>query len=417
MTNALIIVSSILYEFASAIFDYMFWIVMAIVALQYRKIAKHREEMFGIGGYTVIRDTLAATGYGIAGGLAASFLLVITGVNLTSLGIGYLWVLALLLMLINPRFLCFSYSGGIVALSKLIFGTPDIDIPQLMGLIAVLHLIESLLIYFSGHAGATPMFIKRDDGSLVGGFTLQKFWPLPVVAVAVIAYPEALGYTILPEMPDWWPAIKFGQEFSIASIGVLLPLIVGLGYGDIALAHTPSEKSRMSATNLSLFSVVLLGLSIMASRYDILKIAAALFAPLGHEAVIYIGKRTEMKRKPLYVKPEQGVRLLETLPDSPARKAGLASGDVIVSINGYIVNSRREIDSIILTQPGLVEIEYLVHRHKRWRREQVRVKPNQVLGIITVPEGYELIYTEFKNSSVILRLIDKSRSIFRRIFK
>ncbi|HWI55245.1 MAG TPA: PDZ domain-containing protein, partial [Desulfobacteria bacterium] len=87
MTKALTLVSSVMYEFVSAIFDYLFWIVMAIVALQYRKIAKIRKEMFGVSGNTVVRDTLTATGYGIAGGLAASFLLVFTGANLTSLGI------------------------------------------------------------------------------------------------------------------------------------------------------------------------------------------------------------------------------------------------------------------------------------------------------------------------------------------
>lgn len=413
MTKALVLVNSVMYEFASAINNYLFWTVMAVVALQYKKIAKTRQEMFGIGGNTVVRDTLVATGYGLAGGLAASFLLVFTGVNLTSLGIGYLWVLALLLMLINPRFLCFSYAGGIIAVSKLIFGTPDIDIPQLMGLIAVLHLIESLLIYFSGHAGATPMFTKREDGSLVGGFTLQKFWPLPVVAVAVLTYPEAMGYTVLPEMPAWWPAIKFGQEFSLTSVGVLLPIVVGLGYGDIAVAHTPVEKSRMSATNLSVFSVVLLFLSVLASRYGVFEIVAALFAPLGHEAVIYLGKRTEMNGKPLYVRPEQGVRVLETLPDSPARKAGLASGDVIININGYIVNSKRDIDYIILTQPGLAEIVYMVHRQNRWRKEQVRVRPNQVLGIIAVPEGNESIYTELRNRSVISRITGKLRSLIK----
>lgn len=403
------LINLILKEFIRAIFGepYLFWVVMALVALQYRKIAKNRERIFGIRGNTVMKDTLAATGYGLAGGLAASLLLIITGVNLTSLGISWLWGLALLLMLINPRFLCFSYSGGIVALTNLFFGVPDIDVPQLMGLIAVLHLIESLLIYFSGHIGATPMYTKMADGRLVGGYTLQKFWPLPVVAIAILGLPEALAYSILPPMPEWWPAIRFGQYFSINSVGVLIPLIVGLGYGDIALAHTPAEKSRMSALHLSIFSVVLLGLAILASRYPVFNFIAALFAPLGHEAVIFIGQRTEKLGKPLYVPPNQGVRVLEAVTNTPARKAGISSGDIIYSVNGYSVNSKIDIETILLSDPRHVEIQFVARESNLWKRVSFSLQPYEPLGIIPVPEGNETVYTEFKNRSLLGKAVRK----------
>lgn len=403
------LINLMLMEFIRAIFGepYLFWVVMALVALQYRKIAKNRERLFGIRGDTVVKDTLVATGFGLAGGLVASLLLVITGVNLTSLGISWLWGLALLLMLINPRFLCFSYSGGIIALTNLIFGVPDIDVPQLMGLIAILHLIESLLIYFSGHVGATPMYTKTADGRLVGGFTLQKFWPLPVVAIAILELPEALGYSMLPPMPEWWPAIRFGQYLSINSVGVLIPLIVGLGYGDIALAHTPAEKSRMSARHLSIYSMVLLGLAILASRYTIFNIIAALFAPLGHEAVIFIGQRTEKLGRPLYVPPNQGVKVLEAVTNTPARKAGISSGDIIYTINGYSVNSKTDIETILLSDPRYVEIQFIAGKNNHWKRVSFSLQRLEQLGIIPVPEGNETVYTEFKNQSLLRRAVSK----------
>ena len=410
------LINLIFNEFMRAIFGepYLFWVVMALVALQYRKIAKSRERLFGIRANTVVKDTLAATGFGLAGGLAASFLMVLTGVNLSALGISWLWGLALILMLISPRFLCFSYSGGIVAMTNLLFGLPDIDVPQLMGLIAILHLIESLLIYFSGHVGATPMYTKMADGRLVGGYSLQKFWPLPVVAIAILGLPDAFAYSVLPPMPDWWPAIRFGQNFSANSVGVLIPVIVGLGYGDIALTRTPAEKSRMSAFHLSIFSVILLGLAILASRYPIFNFVAALFSPLGHEAVIFIGQRKEMLGRPLYVPPTQGVRVLEAVTDTPARKAGISSGDILYTINGYPVNSKTDIESILLADPRHMEIQFASRESNQWKRVSFNMQRYESMGIIPVPEGDETVYTEFKNRSLLGRVARKLGNLLKR---
>ena len=302
MVELLSLVRLILGELWKAVFgNFVFWFVLVFVAVQYRRIAKMRENLFGIRGNTVLRDTVWATVYGVAGGIIGSFLLVFTGINLVGLGINYIWPLALLLMLINPRFLCFSYAGGIVALSKLFLGVPNVDIPQLMGLVAILHLVESLLITFSGHVGATPMFIKNAAGQLVGGFTLQKFWPLPIVAVAFLT--EVSGQTLLPPMPHWWPVIKFSQGFALSTVGLLVPFVAGLGYGDLALSHTPVEKSKMSARNLSIYGLVLFVLALLASRYQLFEYLAAVFAPLGHEVVIYIGQTTELKGIPIFVPP------------------------------------------------------------------------------------------------------------------
>ncbi|MHB9093717.1 MAG: PDZ domain-containing protein [Eubacteriales bacterium] len=398
--------SLILGQLWKAIFEnVVFWVVLALVAVQYRKIAKTRESMFGIRGNTVLKDTLTATLFGVIGGVVGSFVLVITGINLTGIGISYLWPLALLLMLINPRFLCFSYAGGIIALSNLLFGVPRIDIPQLMGLIAILHLVESLLISFSGHAGATPMFTKNPKGQLVGGFTLQKFWPLPIVAIAFL--PGVTGFALLPQMPDWWPVIKFGHGLVPGLQAVIIPFVAGLGYGDLALAHTPVEKSKMSARNLSVFSLILLVLALLASRYRILEYLAAVFAPLGHEAVIYLGQNTEMKGRPIFVPPMRGVRVLEAVPNTAAQAAGVRSGDVILAINGVAVSSKRDIETIIWGRPQTLEIEYVTYTRKKWQRAFIKLRPHQPLGIIAVPEGFETVYTEFGSQSLISRLIQK----------
>lgn len=395
----------------AALQNFMFWIIVVLVAFQYRRIARTRESLFGVRSGSVYKDTLIAAGHGVIGGVLGSYLLVLTGVTLDNVGIQFIWPLAVLMMLINPRFLCFSYAGGIVAIASLLLGNPaGINVPQLMALVAILHLVESVLILLGGHAGATPMFTKDRSGNIVGGFTLQKFWPIPIVALVIAAVQQIPGAGYL-NMPEWWPLLKTtanaGRDFTYA----LVPVIAALGYGDLAVARTPQEKSKLSARNLSLYSFVLLALSVMSSRYYIFAWVAAFFAPLGHELIIYLSQNMEYRGKPVFTPPERGVMVLEAVAGFPAAAMGISSGDVIYAVNGQQVNSKREVEEILYYPPPLLEVEYVSRRTGRWQRAAGRLKTGQPWGLIFVPEGDEGVYVEMKNISLLRRLWTK---IFKR---
>ena len=111
--------------------------------------------------------------YGLLGGLFGSVILLLVGLSLDNIGIVYLWPVAIFLFLFNPRFLCFAYAGGIIAVFslflrsllpaypvlgeiKVLAGIMEIHLPSLLALVGILHLTESLLIYLSGHRGASP---------------------------------------------------------------------------------------------------------------------------------------------------------------------------------------------------------------------------------------------------------------------
>lgn len=379
----------ILATMAGAFADPLFWVVVLLVALQYRRMAAMKRGFFGeVALNGVWRDTALATAYGLFGGFLGSLIMVMVGLTLSGSGLIYLWPVAILLMLINARFLCFAYAGGVLALTNLFFGFPEVNIAQVLALVAVLHMVESLLILTSGHLGAVPAYFKAPDGRVVGGFTLQRFWPIPIVALAVVGS-AAVQHGVA--MPEWWPLFKPGVEGNPADLTyALIPVVAGLGYGDLAVSRRPAEKSRLSALYLGTYSLLLLLLAYWAQYHRFLALLAALFSPLGHELVIYVGKKGEFRRAPLFVPPERGVGVLDVVPDAPAYRAGLRSGDVLLAVNQRPVNSRQDLEEALTWAWGPVEVEFLHGPRRLYRREVVfwRFK-ERPFGLLVVPEGSE----------------------------
>lgn len=400
----------IFYHIISLFAQPIFWVVMLIIWFQFRRMAKLKSDFFNVPEESVIRPTIMATIYGVIGGILGSFILVIVGISVLEVGIQYLWILAISMMLINQRFMCFAYAGGILSLVKYFFGVPAISIAQIMGLVAILHLIEAVLILFSGHLGAVPVYVKGKNGQLIGGFNLQKFWPLPIVAMVAAVVPDTAAMGEVLKMPDWWPLIK--TELIAKSDNIIyqmIPVIAGLGYGDIALTTRPREKTSRSAFHLAIFSLVLLGLAILAANYPSLGILAALFGPLGHEFVIYLGRKFEFSGEYKFVNPEQGIMVLDLLSNSSLARAGLKTGDIILAINGYPVNGNYDLDYILQFAGQTFEIEYLAGDKKIFRRKLIkRGGLGEPLGLIVVPEGYSHSYLDLNTGgSMIKRLMRK----------
>ena len=383
----------VLGSLAKVFFEPLFWVVVLLVALQYRRVSAVKESLFGLKTRQVWSDTLAAAGYGAAGGMAGSLLIVVAGLTISGSGLIYLWPVAILLMLINARFLCFAYAGGVLALTNLFFGFPALNVAQLLALVAILHMVESMLILASGHLGAVPGYFKDRDGRVVGGFTLQKFWPIPIVALVVV------GHALAPEgidMPPWWPLLKpTGVENLESVVYSMIPLVAGLGYGDLAIARNPWQKSRLSAFYLGIYSLLLLLFSVLAQNSRFVAVVAALFSPLGHELVIYTGKKMEFQMPPVYVPSTQGVRVLDTVAGTPAWKAGIRSGDVILSVNGWRVFRRNDLEAALAGLSRPVEVEYLHGKEQVYRREVAPAAgAPRAFGALPVPEGPEEVYLE-----------------------
>jgi membrane-associated protease RseP (regulator of RpoE activity) len=292
-----------------------------------------------------------------------------------------------------------------LSISNLLFAYPAINIPHLMALVAVLHLVESLLILLNGPYSPFPVYIKK-AGRVRGGFNLQLFWPIPLIVLVSLGWADPSGASL---NPHWWPLLQNYSHFTRDQSFALLPVLAMLGYGAITTTQNPAQATRRSSLHLFIFSISLLFLSVLASRYSLVLPVLALFSPLGHEMVIWVGMRAE-NRAPMYVPPERGVMILDVLPGTPAQKKGLRSQDVILTLNGQPVNRLNGMQELLSNRTEEITLEV-----KRGTGNFTLRVPlpgtSRDLGIIPVPEPNAAYYLSISEDGIFSIAI----SIWRRI--
>ncbi len=406
-------------------------IVLFLVYKQYKRSIKMEQKLFGRSKNSPIKMTGISLLFGVVAGLFASVIIVFLGINLVELGIVYLWVIVILLLLIHPRYMCFAYAAGIIGLASLVISSlsqyyPEIldiwilqdlamiNVPGLLALIAILHLTESILILVSGHISPSPVNIKHDNDGIVGGFSLQKFWPLPLMGIFATVAPET-EMEFAMSMPDWWPLL--GSTFSAPEgyqlIYSFFPVAAGLGYGDMAISSTPKEKSKNSAINLAGYSIILLILAISSAFITPLTWLAALISPIGHEAVVVLGNNREFSDPPLYSQRDRGIKVLDVLSNSVGEQMGLQPGDIILSVNNISVSSRQDLmANLYISQPYVrmnVETPYGDQKFVKAPLYENGLH----LGVILAPEpdgsGGNYVTLKSKNSfeSLVRKLLRK----------
>ncbi len=397
----------------------VFWTVVMLVAMQYARIGKVQQRVFGRAPESAMSLVLTSLLIGAAAGVAASLVLVFVGVTVTGVGLSFILPLALLLMLIDARFMCFSYAGGLIALSNLVFGFPEAGIPEIMTLVAVLHFVESVLILLTGDRDPLPLYMKKPDGRVVGGFLLQKFWPIPLVSMMVMASsPERIAELArgMISMPDWWPLIKPGISVPEGSelLFAMFAFPAVSAYGGFALARTPRQRSARTAYVLMGFSAALLALAVGSSLYPPLRWLAALFAPLGHELVIADGRAAETRARALYVPDPRGLKVLDVVPRSPAARAGFRSADVITAINGQPMRTSADLRDAMAGSPPWFYIE--AERDAQGGRVRFSRSISgavEMLGIIPVPGPGDEAHVSLRDTSTAGPLARWIRALVR----
>lgn len=376
----------------------LFYVALLLVMLQFRRQNGMERRMFGVRSSSWIDQVLRSFLFGAGGGLLATLLLTTIGVVLSPIDLTYVWIVALALMLINVRYTCFAYAGGLLSFVSLVLNAlptwtsgpawvldiygdlRNLHVADLLALVAILHLVEAILVRVNGAYAPLPVFVPGKRGRLIGGFILQKFWVIPMAAFVVTGVPGGV------DMPSWWPLMSLGGIGLGAGLQIV-PVPAILGYSGAALSKTPAVTSKRTSRNLLLYSLVLLGLAIGGSYWTLFAWLAAVFCPVAHEWLILWEMREEQSGQPIYVKPLQGLKILAILPKSPAQEMGLLSGETILKVNGTPVNTPYDLHFALNQNPAYAKLELLTPEGEvRFANTAIYSGDHHMLGVILVPD-------------------------------
>ncbi|WP_053956250.1 PDZ domain-containing protein [Inediibacterium massiliense] len=347
-----------------------FLFIFILLCIQYKKIYKRRKKIIG-RSHGVKHMLFYAIGIGLLGGILGSVIILQLGTVINFMNFIYVLPLSIILMLIHPRYICFSYSGGLLSLGSLIFGFPRIDVPSIMEIIAIFHLIESILIYFDGDKEAIPILIDDEKYGIIGGYMMQRFWPIPII---------------------------FFPAFCIAA----------LGYGDLALGEIPKEKCKKSGKRLFVYSISLLILAILSRNIYGIKFIAALFAPIGHEILIVYGQRNEKKKIPVFRSHSKGVTVLDLYKGGVGEKIGFERGDIILTMNGRIVYDKSHIQKLL--QDGLYKLSIkAIDLHGKMKILEYKDSQHKIknLDILVIPKNTSFVFDIDEEKGILRRFIGK----------
>ncbi len=358
MNIAIYTLKSIAYALVDPYFILLITILGFLFYRQNKKTTMIQKMIVGESLNSPLELTMSQIVIGIFAGAFGSMILSYMGVMFNeNSGIEILFLISILLMFFNPRFVCFAYSGAILGFLSLfvqIFNTPInesinnmaastagfyIDIVSLMTLIGVLHMVEGILVMLDGGRGAVPVFTNK-DGKIVGGFALKRYWPIPIAIFLILNSSLAIGEETLKN-PSWWPIIKtsFNADMLKNTVLTLMPFYGVIGYTSVTFSKSKESKSKLSGVGILLYGTILTIVAQLANYGLAWKCFVLVFAPMAHELMLKVQKYIEEKSEPKYISDDEGIMILEVAPNSPAYEVGIKSGDKLLEINDNKIES------------------------------------------------------------------------------
>ncbi|CAG7633687.1 Cell division topological determinant MinJ [Paenibacillus solanacearum] len=385
-----------------------YYVGILFVVLQYRRQIALERRLFATRLHSLLSETWRTVLWGFVGGIFASVVMAAVGATLEPRATLLLWGVSLVLLFIKVRFLCWAYAVGAIGLLQAILhvvpplGTipavawltdaiSQINMPALLALVAVLHLVEAIYVRKQGTRFGTPMFYESKRGKIVGGYHLQGFWPVTLfLLVPMQGAGNALPWTPLLGGDLWqggWTIIGF-------------PVMIG--FAEMTMSRLPNDKVRISSNLLFIYAIVLLGLAGIAAMWPVFLAAASLLCIVLHEAIIWYSHWDESARSPYFVHGAKGLKILGIIPGSAAEELGLLVGESVYKVNGIPVRSKQELHEAMRSNPAFCKLEIInLAGESKFVKRAVFSGEHHQLGIILAPDQGALYYAKAAQPSIL----------------
>jgi hypothetical protein len=382
-----------------------YYIGILIIVLQYRRQIVLERKLFHTRLHSIGNEVWRMLLWGWVSGLTTSFVMAFVGASIQMDSLYMLWVVSLLLTIFRVRYLNIAYSAGILGLLHsmvqffpvwleqtsllwLLEPLQQLDVPSLLVVVAVLHLIESVLIRMQGARLASPTLLKGKRGKTVGGYQLQSFWPVPLF----LLMPVAGGSLDLP----WTPL--FASSLDAASSGSgwsFFALPVVLGFTEFTQTRLPADKIRRTSSLLMFYACIILISAVLSYFVSVFIGFASLLTILLLEALVKWSDWEEAAKSPLFVHNGQGLKILAVLPGSAASELGLMAGEIIHKVNLIPVRTKQELHQAMQLNSAFCRLEVInLEGYSKFVSKAIYAGDHHQLGIILAPDAETIDYVE-----------------------
>ncbi|MDR6553553.1 PDZ domain-containing protein [Paenibacillus qinlingensis] len=378
-----------------------YYIGIFFIVLHYRKQIQLERKLFHTRLHSLLSETWRVVLWGWLGGLGASILLLFVGVNLQLDVVFLLWIITVVLLIFRIRFLCLAYAVGILGIAQVIFfwfpntehlresytlldTIASADIPSLLVIVGVLHLLEGVLVGFQGARMATPLFLEGKRGQMIGGQQLQGFWPVPLFLLVPMAGGSELSFP--------WQTL-FASNLSAGWTMLAFPAMIG--FTELTISKLPQRQARSSANLLYLYGLILLGAAVATHYWTPLVLLGAILSIALHEGLLLYNQWLETKQTPFYIHSERGLMVLSVVPNSPARELGIRVGEIIHKVNGYKIKTKTDLHAAMGLNSAFCRLEVLNDQGEvRFLKRGIFAGDHHQLGILLAPDQDVLYFLE-----------------------
>lgn len=393
MNIALYVLKSISQAIITPPYVFMLLMLAFILYTRNKKIVMMQKMIIGEQMNSTFVLTISQIVIGIFAGTIVSLISAYMGIVFVSQAtITLMFMISIILMIFGNRFICFSYSAGILALISVgiqfiesiyhiemnQFEFLKTNVVMIISLVAILHIIEGILVIIDGDRGTIPVFTNKNN-TIIGGFALKRYWIIPVALMFVInsqnissgseiSLPISIGYSIVKNA-----AIAFFAFYGV------------IGYSSITFTRSKKEKVISSGMSIAIYGIVLL-IAAQVGRISLLgQFLIAIFTPLAHEIMIKIQTYMETKSVPKYVSTDEGLMVLEVAPYSPAFEMGIKSGDRVVEVNDKRIINDQDIIEALNNVSTFIWLKIKTVQGKLEQVDYNKMNKNKRLGIVFVP--------------------------------
>ncbi|WP_158736749.1 PDZ domain-containing protein [Alteribacillus sp. YIM 98480] len=363
-------------------------IPFAMFMIGYFRVKRERAT-FHTRVYSALFDVTAPLLPGLLTGFLLSFLVIATGLTIPFAFLMLVGMIMFLFILLGRiRWLSPSYTIGLAIILALLlpgvesgYGWMDSFFMELgqgdyrpaLVLLTLLMIAEGLLIWRNGKHHTSPMVVKSSRGKWIGAHRLQRIWFIP----ALIFVP---GGAVEPF--QWWPVLSIGESGLTL---FLIPFAIGAKY---TMFHTlPKNAVKQTGLIVVILALFIGAGAVSAFYYPDFIMYTAVTGVVAREVITFWMKRKERAKTPLFKLQQRGIRILGILPESPAEKMGLKPGEVIMKVNGQVVNNESEFYDALQKNSAYCKVE-VCDQQGEIRHAQSTVYDNEhhELGVLLVKE-------------------------------